>query len=91
MNHRCAGTWALLAVLSHLSPWVRTWTNLSSHSGIFFLCSYEVVLVVGVFSHLGEEQSSKSPEVYQRCRQRKSRRGSPGDSAAQKTLQDKSC
>lgn len=41
MNLRCAGTWALVAVLSHFSLWLSTWINLTSHSGFIFYFLYE--------------------------------------------------
>lgn len=47
-NLRCGGTWALVAKLSLLPPWVRAWTISVSTLWLFFCVCKEVVLVVWV-------------------------------------------
>lgn len=68
LNLRCGGTRALVAMLSLLPPWVRAWAISVSTLWLFFcVCKKSFWQFGFYFSCLQEEQSSKSPWVYQRC------------------------
>lgn len=53
VNLRCAGTWALVAVLRHLSLWLGTWINLSSHSVFCWVFYFFSVFIWSCFGSWG--------------------------------------